>query len=148
MTHLKLCIAIVAIGSMMSAVGCDGYNDGSSTTPAPDTTAEHVDAAPKPVEPDNTANNRGDGSSQALTPIDQSQAAEHIKLTADIRKAVMSDDIMSMTAKNCKIITTSDGVVTLRGIVRSAAEKDAIEAHAIRIAGETNVVNQLEIKVN
>lgn len=148
MTHLKLCLAIVAIGSMMTAVGCDARNDGSATTPATDTTTGRSNAAQTPTEPDNTAHNRGDGSSQNPTPLDQSQDMEHIRITADIRRAVMNDENMSMTAKNCKIITTSDGVVTLRGVVQSAAEKDAIEAHAVRIAGETSVVNELEIKDN
>jgi len=155
MTHIKLCLAVVAIGSMITAVGCDSRSNETPTTPAADTIYDHTDttsgrsdSVQRPAQPDNTANNRGDGAPRATTPLSQSQSMEHVSLTADIRKAVMSDENLSMTAKNCKIITTSDGVVTLRGVVHSAAERDAIEAHAVRIAGGTTVVNELEIKAS
>ncbi|TVQ64517.1 MAG: BON domain-containing protein [Phycisphaerales bacterium] len=155
MTHIKLCLAVVAIGSMITAVGCDSRSNETPTTPAADTIYDHTDTSSgrsdsvqRPAQPDNTANNRGDGAPRATTPLSQSQSMEHVSLTADIRKAVMSDENLSMSAKNCKIITTSDGVVTLRGVVHSAAERDAIEAHAVRIAGGTTVVNELEIKAS
>jgi hyperosmotically inducible periplasmic protein len=158
MKHLKPCLAIVAIGSMMTAAGCDARNDGTTTTPTTDTstgmtsgTNTHATNTPttqRATQPDNTASNRGDGSSYNETPLNQSQDAEHIRITADIRRAVMEDENMSMTAKNCKIITGSDGVVTLRGVVQSVAERDAIGAHAARIAGQMSVVNELEVKAS
>ncbi len=112
-------------------------------------------AAPVPTNPagtprdaDNTRENRNDGAEGNLTPIDQSQSSEHIRTTAEIRRAVMDDDSLSSNAKNCKIITDRNGLVTLRGVVDSRAEIMAIEAHAQRVVGETNVVNQLEIDVD
>jgi osmotically-inducible protein OsmY len=58
------------------------------------------------------------------------------------------DKAMSMNAQNCKIITDKSGVVTLRGVVDSQAEKDAIQAKAQAVAGVTRVDNQLEVKTN
>ena len=59
-------------------------------------------------------------------------------------KAITSDDSVSTNGKNVKIITV-DGVVTLRGPVKSEAEKTNIAAKAQQIAGVKNVENQLEI---
>ncbi|TVQ81480.1 MAG: BON domain-containing protein [Phycisphaeraceae bacterium] len=144
MNHLKSSIAIIAIGSLLFAVGCDNRNE--TTTPTNrDLNTDRSSTVPTQRDADNTARNRGDGATQNLTPIAQSQSMEHIRLTADIRRAVLDDDRMSMNAQNCKIITSKDGVVTLRGVVNSTAERDAVEAHAARIAGEANVVNQLEV---
>jgi len=56
----------------------------------------------------------------------------------------VADKSLSTTAKNVKIITIN-GVVTLRGPVKSPQEKGSIEATAQRLAGTTNVDNQLEI---
>ncbi len=96
---------------------------------------------------DNTAKNERDKSGDTKTPLDQSNRPEDIKITQDIRKAVMADDGLSMTAKNVKIIT-AEGKVTLRGPVNSEEEKTKIEAHAKKGAGEVPVVNQLEVKAS
>ena len=50
-------------------------------------------------------------------------------------------------AKNIKIITI-DGVVTLRGPVKSEKEKTDIGAKAQQVAGVKRVDNQLEVEVN
>lgn len=94
---------------------------------------------------DNTDKNERDKSGETLTPIDQSNDAADIKITADTRKMVIDDKTLSLNAKNCKIITEKGGVVTLRGPVDSAAEKAAIAEHA-KMAGATSVNNQLEVK--
>jgi osmotically-inducible protein OsmY len=49
-----------------------------------------------------------------------------------------------MTAKNVKIIT-NEGVVTLRGPVKTSEEKAQIAAIAQRVAGVKRVDNQLEL---
>ena len=59
----------------------------------------------------------------------------------------MADKSLSTNAHNVKIITT-DGVVTLRGPVKSAAEKATIAAKAQQVAGVSRVDNQLEIASN
>ena len=96
---------------------------------------------------DNTGKNDRDSSGKTLTPTDQSNALADIKITADTRKMVMADDSLSSNAKNCKIITTKGGAVTLRGPVDSAKEKAAVAKHA-EMAGASSVDNQLEVKTS
>lgn len=57
----------------------------------------------------------------------------------------MQDKSLSTYAHNVKIIT-QNGIVTLKGPVRSDQERSAIEAKADGIAGKDNVTNQLEVK--
>ncbi len=96
---------------------------------------------------DDTGKNDRDRSGKTLTPIDQSNDPADIKITAETRKMVIADKSLSMNAKNCKIITTSGGAVTLRGPVDSAKEKSKIAKHA-KMAGATSVTNQLEVKTS
>lgn len=99
---------------------------------------------PRAPAPDNTAVNERDRSGATKTPGDQSESAADVRISADVRKAIMDDSSMSTDAKNCKVIT-ENGVVTLRGVVNSQAEKDAIEAKAAAVSGVLRVVNELEI---
>lgn len=94
--------------------------------------------------PDNTGRNVRDRSGETLTAGDQSESKADRTLTRRIRQAVMADDSLSTNAHNVKIITIN-GVVTLRGPVKSAKEKANIDAKARHLAGETKVKNQLEI---
>lgn len=94
---------------------------------------------------DNTGKNERDRADDAKTSGDQSNSPEDIKITADIRRAVVAEDSLTMTATNIKIIT-ADGVVTLRGPVNTAAEKSKIAEIAGKHAGGAKVVNQLEVK--
>lgn len=94
---------------------------------------------------DNSGKNDRDRNQQTLTPGDQSNAPEDIKLVAAIRKMVVKDKSLSATAKNCKIMTNA-GRVTLRGPVNTPEEKAAVEAHAVMSAGKDKVDNQLEVK--
>ena len=93
---------------------------------------------------DNTGKNVRDRSDSALTPGDQGKSPQDVQTTQKIRRAITSDDQLSTTAKNVKIIT-DNGKVTLRGPVNSQQEKQAIE-DAARKAGVNNIDNQLEIK--
>jgi osmotically-inducible protein OsmY len=94
--------------------------------------------------PDNTGHNVRDRSGNTLTPGDQSSDQADVDLTRRIRKAVVADKSLSTTAHNIKIITVN-GVVTLRGPVKSAQEKTKIEAKAQKLAGTKQVENQLEV---
>ncbi len=97
------------------------------------------------VAPDNTKVNERDRNSTALTPMDQSNEKTDLKITQQIRQAVMADGSLSFTAKNVKIITQA-GKVTLRGPVKSEQERTNIEAAARKVAGVAQVDNQLEVK--
>jgi hyperosmotically inducible protein len=98
-----------------------------------------------PTAPDNTGRNVRDRGGATMTPGDQSESEADRTVTQQIRRAVVADDSLSTMAKNVKIITT-DGVVTLRGSVQSAHEKEAIETKARQFAGINQVENQLEVK--
>lgn len=98
-----------------------------------------------PAPADNTARNARDRSGDTKTAGDQSNSPADIKITAAIRRAVVGDGSLSMTAKNVKIIT-ADGVVTLRGPVKTPAEKAKIAQLAKANAGQAQIVDQLEVK--
>jgi len=99
----------------------------------------------KTAEPDNTATNQRDRSGQTKTSGDQSNSSADLKITQAIRRALMKDGGLSMTAKNIKIITAS-GQVTLRGPVKTAEEKARIDQLAKSAAGGAKIDNQLEVK--
>lgn len=97
---------------------------------------------------DNTERNAANASGAVKSPIDQSNGSEEIRITAEIRRAIMDDKAMSTNAQNCKVITQKGGVVTLRGPVESQAEKDSIEVKARAVAGVVSVSNELEVKTD
>src|SRR3954470_5518475 len=130
--------------SANGSTGVDTTSGNAAAAPA-DRSAEPRDRA-QPTRPggaaDNTRINERDRSGATLTPMDQGSSEADRKITSDIRKALMSDGNLSFTAKNVKIITI-DGKVTLRGPVKTAAERTAIEAAARRVTG--NIDSQLEV---
>jgi osmotically-inducible protein OsmY len=138
MKNYFLVAAIMTAGAIVST-GCEKNAVTTTDTNPPPKSDVSV------VKPDNTAANKADRDTNAVTPIKQSETAGDIKITADIRRSVMEDHNLSVNAQNAKIIT-NNGAVTLRGVVNSAAEKDSLGAKATASAGVTNVDNQLEIK--
>jgi len=100
--------------------------------------------AEQPYPADDSGRNVRDRDANRVTPQDQSNDKKDVRITQEIRKAVVEDKQLSTSAHNVKIITRK-GVVTLRGPVVSAAERSTIEAKASRVAGVTHVDNQLEI---
>ena len=96
------------------------------------------------VEPDNSGRNVRDRDEQSKTSGDQSENEADRTISQNIRQAITADDTLSTNAKNVKIIT-NEGLVTLRGPVKSEKEKAEIEAKAKQIAGVKKVDNQLEI---
>lgn len=99
------------------------------------------------VPADNTKKNQRDRSGETKTSGDQSNSSEDVKITAAIRRAVVRDHSLSMTAKNVKIITAK-GMVTLRGPVKSDTEKAKIVELAQSAAGNAKIDNQLEVKAS
>lgn len=155
-------IQIVLLAVALAACGCE---PGTETTPRPvpsegtpanNPTKTPVDQMPEVAPPadktpaektpasDNSAINERDRSGVSKTPIDQSEKPEDIQVTSDIRKRVMEQPEFTLDAQNIKIIT-ADGKVTLRGPVKTLAERETIEKIAHEIAGPDNVDNQLEI---
>jgi len=91
---------------------------------------------------DNSANNK----TAAGKPSADKQAmnSTDTDITRRIRKAVIADKSLSTYAHNVKIIT-ANGMVTLKGPVRSDDEKAAIEKMAVDVAGKANVSNEMTV---
>ena len=96
------------------------------------------------VAADNSAQNVRDRNDATKTPGDQSENEADRTISQNVRQAVVADDSVSTNGKNVKIITV-DGMVTLRGPVKSEKEKTSIGAKAQQVAGVKRVDNQLEI---
>lgn len=103
---------------------------GSSTTTAP--------------APDNSAANTKANSETGITAQEAGNAESDVKLTAQIRQALVKDKKLSTYAHNVKIIT-ENGQVVLKGPVKSEAEKQDVESRAGRIAGADRVRSELKV---
>ena len=104
------------------------------------------DSATKPSPAvDNTRINQRDRKGASPTADQQGGQASDRELSRNIRKAIVSDKSLSTYAHNVKVIS-ENGMVTLKGPVRSEEEKQAIEAKAAEVAGAQNVTSQLEVK--
>jgi osmotically-inducible protein OsmY len=95
------------------------------------------------VAPDNTGRNERDRDESALTPGDQGSSESDRETTRQIRRALTSNDQLSAAAKNIKIITVN-GTVTLRGVVKTAQEKQLIDATVQQLGVTPD--DQLEVK--
>jgi len=96
------------------------------------------------VPADNTKSNKLDPSNTAATADAQKDNAGDRTITQRIRKSLVTDKSLSTYAHNVKIVSV-DGTVTLNGVVRSEDEKSAVEAKAVSVAGQGNVVNDLKV---
>ena len=98
----------------------------------------------KPVKADNTKTNKQDRAPGAMTADQQKMNPADRELTQKIRKAIMAEKTLSTYAHNVKVITR-DGMVTLKGPVRSEEEKTSVEAKAVEAAGAGKVTNELTV---
>ena len=98
-----------------------------------------------PVKPDNTKINKRDRQPAEMTADQQKMNAGDRELARKVRRAVVSDKSLSTYAHNIKIISR-DGIVTLKGPVKSEDEKKAIEAKAVAAAGGADKIkNELSV---
>ena len=103
--------------------------------------------AAEPKDADNTAKNVRDRDDKTVTPMDQGGSEGDRTITAEIRKQITDSDALSMNAKNVKIIT-QNGVVTLRGPVKTTQEKTTVAGIARKAAGVKRVDDQIEVERN
>jgi osmotically-inducible protein OsmY len=68
-----------------------------------------------------------------------------LDLTERVRRGLNQDNALSFSGKNVQVIS-NDGVVTLRGLVSSQAEKRAVFKRASAEAGHGQVKNLLEVR--
>ncbi len=105
-------------------------------------------ATEKPMVHDGDASNTGinkrDRDDNTLTPMDQMNNPSDLKITQEIRQALMKGEF-SMDAKNIKVITRN-GTVTLRGPVKTAAEREKITALVKAMPAIKSIDNQLQVK--
>jgi hyperosmotically inducible periplasmic protein len=94
--------------------------------------------------PDNTKVNQADRAKGAVTADQQKENATDRDLAKRIRQSVVADKSLSTYAHNVKIVAQG-GQVTIKGPVRSEAEKTAIETKATEIAGPGKVSNEITI---
>ena len=93
---------------------------------------------------DNTKINQRDRAQEELTADQQGETKQDREMTQKIRRAIVKDKSLSTYAHNLKIITVG-GVVTLKGPVKSAEEKRAIEEKATQIAGKEKIKSEIDI---
>ena len=101
-------------------------------------------AVAQQTAPDNTKVNKADRAKGAVTADQQQESAADRDLTKKIRQSVVGDKSLSTYAHNVKIVA-QDGHVTLKGPVRSEAEKAAVAAKATEIAGAGKVTNEITV---
>lgn len=97
--------------------------------------------APGPVnakQPDKKSPN-------AAAATDQGNSKPEVQISARIRKSMMASKTLTFGAKNAKVITQGSKV-TLRGTVKTDAEKNEIAGIARNTDGVTEVDDQLVVK--
>jgi hyperosmotically inducible periplasmic protein len=94
---------------------------------------------------DNTKVNQRDKNKAEPTADQQKENQPDRELARQIRRSIVQDKSLSSYAHNVKIIA-QNGMVTLKGPVRSDEEKTAVEAKAAEIAGADKITSQLEVK--
>jgi osmotically-inducible protein OsmY len=80
----------------------------------------------------------------AVTADQQKNALADRQAAQKIRRALISDKGLSTYAHNVKVVA-QDGRITLKGPVRSEAEKQAVQAKAAAVVGADHVVNELSV---
>ena len=107
--------------------------------------ASAQDSSAQQPAPDNTKVNQRDRNKAEPTADQQKENQPDREIARKIRRSLVEDKNLSTYAHNVKIIA-QDGMVTLKGPVRSNEEKTAVEAKAAEIAGADKVTSQLEVK--
>lgn len=96
------------------------------------------------AQADNTRVNTRDRKEGAVTADQQKNNVTDRQATQQIRRSLMRDKGLSTYAHNVKVIAR-DGQVTLKGPVRSDAEKQTVEEKATEVVGTGHVVNELSV---
>src|ERR1700680_1074208 len=107
--------------------------------------ARAQDSSAQQPAPDNTKVNQRDKNRAQPTADQQKENQPDREIARQIRRSIVQDKSLSTYAHNVKIIA-QNGMVTLKGPVRSDEEKAAVEAKAAEIAGKDMVTSQLEVK--
>ena len=124
----------------------DNTTTSNTTAHNNDNTADNNTTA-RSVNPDNTKVNTRDRNTNERTADQAKNNLPDRKVMQKIRQAIIADKSLSTYAHNIKIIA-ENGKVTLKGPVRSEAERKRIEDKATQVAGAGNVTNEISVKGN
>jgi hyperosmotically inducible protein len=98
------------------------------------------------TKPDNTGVNQRDRKAGESTADQQKMNQSDSDLTASIRRSIMQDKSLSTDAHNVKIIS-QNGVVTLKGPVKSEDEHQSLVRKAKEAAGgDDRVHDEISVK--
>ena len=125
---LNLCRSAI-LGSLLLTAWTWGSAQDTSTNP----------------QADNTKVNQRDRNANEPTADQQKSNVSDRDLTKQIRQAIVNDKSISTYGHNVKVIT-QNGMVTLKGPVRSEEEKKAIQAKAAEVAGADKVTDEMDVK--
>lgn len=147
---LALGIAGIA-GIALAAASCkeNATNNGVGQPSGNDTRLGAPTVTPLPKEgttpADNTEVNARDVATDFAATADSApMEGSDLELTAQVRRALMADDSLSINATNAKILVNR-GQVTLRGPVDSADEKRRVQGIVAGLVGAARIDNQLEV---
>jgi osmotically-inducible protein OsmY len=107
--------------------------------------AGQVNAQGTSTPADNTKVNSRDRKTGAVTAGQQKENQGDRELTANIRKALRDNKELSTYAHNLKVVSR-DGMVTVKGPVRSQEEKKTVESIATEIAGTGKVKSMISVQ--
>ncbi len=140
---MRNCIVRTLITTLLLSLGMlwAQQDQNSSQQPAGSSSAGTSDK----TLPDNTKNSQRDRNKSEATADQQKNNKSDRELARQIRRALVKDKSLSTYAHNIKVIV-QDGMVTLKGPVHTAQEKQAIEAKAAEVAGGADKVKS-EIEV-
>ena len=145
------------ISGAPATIGARETNEESAVRPSPSTpkvdpalTTSEPGVSPKPVtgptEPGPVNAKATDKKSpNAAAATDQGNSKAEVQASARIRRTMMASKTLSFGAKNVKVITQGTKV-TLRGNVKTDAEKNEIAGIARSTDGITEVDDQLVVK--
>lgn len=142
--------ATATMGSATAAestpVTGSGTVKSSTLTPPAEPALNEPEANARPAQPAPVTANAPDGKSpNAAAAADQGNSKSEVQSAASIRKRMIASKTLSLGAKNVKVITQGTKC-TLRGNVKSDAERSEIEGIARNTDGITEVDNQLVVK--
>jgi hyperosmotically inducible periplasmic protein len=80
---------------------------------------------------------------QALTGRTAGRNVDDATITASVKSSLATDKVSSLTRVD---VDTTNGVVSLNGVVQSAEQKKRMEQLASRVDGVRKVVNNLQVQ--
>lgn len=147
MKTLRILSVLAALALPAIAIGCSHGDDRRDQARAERTSGDERSSSARVATRDTDRDGTDDtvtvDDGSRLTAMDQSESAEDLEITRQIRAAVVGDSSLSFGARNCVIITRG-GIVTLRGDATNA-ESEVIERHAQQAAGVLRVDNDLHV---